>query len=203
MKIPKPYFRNIPLIGDLDVDFIIFQADYPVLFTCKDICDNIYLCVCCEVREQQRWIVSPIKSSTIVGMLENKITLYDAFKFGNGKRYIITWEFESKVEDVKVVDFSDIDLLDLPVQGEYFEAEEHEFDDYIEKLEQSESLCKNSIISEQTIEYIMSSQKRKTVIKKWRNPEFIQRCVFSEARSAKVEQLQFQKISYKLCTSCR
>ena len=136
-------------------------------------------------------------------MLENKITLYDAFKFGNGKRYIITWEFESKVEDVKVVDFSDIDLLDLPVQGEYFEAEEHEFDDYIEKLEQSESLCKNSIISEQTIEYIMSSQKRKTVIKKWRNPEFIQRCVFSEARSAKVEQLQFQKISYKLCTSCR
>ena len=44
MKIPKPYFRNIPLIGDLDVDFIIFQADYPVLFTCK-IYAIIFICV--------------------------------------------------------------------------------------------------------------------------------------------------------------
>lgn len=179
MKIPSPYFKNLPNIGNLQMDFIIFEMDYPILFTCKDSKGNLYLCVCCEVRENQKWVVSPIEVESLIGMLEDRVTIYDAFASGNGKRYIVTWGFGYETEHVDVVNFSGIDRLDLPAKGEYLEAEEHEFDDYIQLLQKS--IDSHFIDLTTAVAYIVTSKKPSVEFTlAWNKPQNIAKDCSSE-----------------------
>lgn len=135
MSLSRPYFNNIKDIGNLDVEYIIFQADYPVLFTLRDKFNELYLCLCCDIRKEQRWIISKTTVKIVIDMLCNKITLYDAFKSPYNKNYIVKWSYETQREESYEVLFDNIDELDLPVQGEYIDSIEDEFKDYINQLE--------------------------------------------------------------------
>jgi hypothetical protein len=132
MKIPKPYFKAVPLIGDLDLEYIFLEDLYPVFFTCINSAKKLFICLCCDVIEEQRWIVSPVKQFDILRMLKNRLTLYDLFKCEEGKRYIITWI--KGIESTKIVEFIDIPNYDLPNVNEFFDADEDEYKEYMEFL---------------------------------------------------------------------
>lgn len=134
MSIPKPFFKSIIDIGSLNIEYIIFEDDYPILFTCRDKNNQLYLCVCCDIIKEQRWIISKTDIKTIVGMLTNKITLRNAFKNDTNEHYIVIWNYKDEKDKSKKVKYEEIDKSDLPTANEYFDSEEDEFKEYIEKL---------------------------------------------------------------------
>ena len=72
MNYPKPYFSDIPGVGCLDIDYIFFEAECPILFTCIDLEENLYLCICCDIRDEQRWIISPTTADKLIKLIKNK-----------------------------------------------------------------------------------------------------------------------------------
>ena len=55
------------------------MGKYPVLFTCKNDKD-IYLFICCLVNSEKiKWIGTRTTYDNLIDLLENKITIRDAF----------------------------------------------------------------------------------------------------------------------------
>lgn len=137
------YFTEIKGIGNLDIDEIICEYDFPVLFTLKNSkSDNRYIAVCCEIVEEQRWVISPISVNNIINLLTDKIDIYSSFITNPKAECIIAhWSKSKKVTTYDYIKCSDIPESDLPLKGEYLEAEEGEFEEYIDKL-------KNNVIFE-------------------------------------------------------
>lgn len=135
MNSDKIYFNNIVGIGNLRIDYIIFEFDYPVLFTCVDNLNNLYLCVCCDIRSEQRFIISKTKEKRVIDLLSDRITIREAFENEFDENYIVKYSKEKPEGISKRVKFNKINPLDLPTEGEYLEAEDDEFTDYICILE--------------------------------------------------------------------
>ncbi len=112
MYIPKPYFKKVPSMGDLQMDKIFLATDFPVLFTCRNN-DRLFLCVCRTIIEEQKWVVSEIKFETLNKMINNQISIYDAFKSGVAS-CIVSWNNNDKKEKYRPIKNSDIDDSDLP-----------------------------------------------------------------------------------------
>lgn len=154
MKIPKPYFKDVGEIGDLDMDYIFFEDTYPIFFVCSDKKDKKYICMCCDIVNEQRWIVAPIRQNDIINMLRNRITLRELFIKRKGKRFIITWDGE--IETNKEVEIEEICSCDLPKVGEFYDGEEEELCDYVNyiksKKEISKSVDETSIVRQKILE---------------------------------------------------
>ena len=133
----KTYFKNIPEIGDLVLDEIFYEDIYPVLFCCRDLNENRYICVCCDIRGAQRWIVSPISNENLSNLIKDKITLKDAFlTMPSRNSFLIEWKPEFASEKVMAVRPEQIPEEDLPIDGEYLEPDKDEFLDYLEILKE-------------------------------------------------------------------
>lgn len=128
-KIPNPYFENVPLIGNLHMYYMIFEDDYPVLFICSDeeYEYNLYICLCCDVRYEQRWLIAPISRSKVVSLITDRITLSDVFEKAEGNCYIARWTHDNGMS-YEVITADKFPKEDLPIKGEYLEA--HEDDVY-------------------------------------------------------------------------
>ena len=131
-------FRQVAAFSGIVLDKILFESKYPVMFTCKK--DNdIYLFICCMVNADiVEWIGTRIDYDTLIGLLENKITIRDAFLNVTDKKYLVKYDglkvsyTETKAENIP-------DKL-LPSAGEYMDAEEGE---YAEEIKIFESRNKN------------------------------------------------------------
>lgn len=165
MKKNDVYFKNLDYLGDLNIDYIIFDYEYPVLFTCLDNKNNLYLCVCCDIRNEQRWIITTINEDTLINMLSDKITIRDAFVIEKFDHYLVKYYGPNKPEECIKVFVSDIPTEDLPMEEEVIEADEGEFDQYIEVLRKRKLIFKY-ILSLDANENFATEQKK---IKKYNN----------------------------------
>ena len=136
MKDKKVYFENIPDIGNLNLDKILFEFEYtPIIFTCRDLKNNFYLCLCVDIRKIQEWIITPISPELLIRMLKNKITIYNAFKQSDEKKIMAQYTKKDGIS-YKEVNFNNIDDMLLLDKDEFLEDEDS-FSDYIEELEES------------------------------------------------------------------
>lgn len=125
-------FAVLPEYGQLYIDKILFQAGYPVLFTCVDTTRDLFICVCCQNNTQGvKWLVSRTKPTEIVKLLKNEITIRDIFTNEPIDRFSIN----SIGNEMKVVksdsnDWSE-DSIFLPKANEYMDAEPEEFEEEI------------------------------------------------------------------------
>ena len=118
--------------GILYVDRILFEAYYPVLFSCKNDRNDIFIVVCCQNNVQGiKWMVGKTTPLDIVRMLRNEITIreliteYTSVKFSidyKDKKYTCKYEPEEWKED----------SIYLPKEDSYIMAEPGEFDKDIE-----------------------------------------------------------------------
>ena len=138
MKISNPYFLDIPEYGDLTMEYIIVEYSHPILFVLLDEIGHRYLCVCCDIRTEQRWIVNRIKCEDLLKLFSNDLSLEDAFKIGEHKKVVAVRNYQNKRESYRLVDFGEIDNDDLPVPGEFLDAEEGEYEEYIAFLIKSD-----------------------------------------------------------------
>ena len=137
MNIEK-IFRQVDVFSGIVVDKILFESKYPVMFTCKKDMD-IYLFICCMVNaDTVEWIGTRTDYDTLIGLLENKITIRDAFLNVTDKKYLVKYDglkvfcTETEAENIP-------DKL-LPSAGEYMDAEK---DEYAEEIKIFESRNRN------------------------------------------------------------
>lgn len=73
------YFENTPEYGDLYIDYIFHYDDQPILFTLKDDFSNLYLCVCYELCEYQKWFIAKVDFDDLKEMNDNKKSVLELF----------------------------------------------------------------------------------------------------------------------------
>ena len=122
-------FRKIPEFSDIVLDTILFESKYPVMFTWKNKGD-LYLFICCLVNaEKVKWIGSKTTYDNLIDLLENNITIRDAFLNITENKIIV--EYNGKETEYKIVKGKDVPDNILPTAGEYMEAEEGEYGEEI------------------------------------------------------------------------
>lgn len=147
MYIPNPYFENIPKMGNLIMDYIFLENGYPVLFTCKNqVNDNLYLCVCRTVIEKQKWVISEISIDTLEKLINDEITVHDAFKVDNKLSCIATWCKEKPKEEYNVIKSSILLDKDLPDNDAFLEDDDPDTLDYLEMVKNRNRIELNTTI---------------------------------------------------------
>ncbi len=147
MYIPNPYFENIPKMGNLIMDYIFLENGYPVLFTCKNqVNDNLYLCVCRTVIEKQKWVISEISIDTLEKLVNDEITVHDAFKVDNKLSCIATWCKEKPKEEYNVIKSSILLDKDLPDSDAFLEDDDPDTLDYLEMVKNRSRIELNTSI---------------------------------------------------------
>ena len=136
MYIPKPYFENIPQIGDLTLDYIFIENGYPILFTCyKE--EKLYLCLCRTIYKEQKWVISEINSNLLAKIIMNELSIHDALKNGIGRACIAHWNKENQQETFEVISSNQLDDSDLPDKTVFLD-DEGESQEYLETVKNRE-----------------------------------------------------------------
>lgn len=129
----KSFFQSKET-GILQFDVVLLESYHPILFTCVNEKDELFLCVCCQAdKEATKWLATDVKPSTMVNMLQNQITIRDAFLLDKGKRYTVICK-DKKYTLIKndPQDWDPEKSDYLPTAGEYMDAEDDEFLEEIE-----------------------------------------------------------------------
>lgn len=125
MKIEN-IFRKIKGFDNITLDVVLFEAQYPVMFTCKN-GGKIYLFICCLVNaEKMEWIGTRTTYDNLIDLLKNKVTIREAFLNTTENKIII--DYNGKTVNYKNVHKDNIPDKLLPTIGEYMDAEEGEYE---------------------------------------------------------------------------
>lgn len=134
-------FVKIPNYGLLKIDRVIFEASYPILFTCLSEKNELFVCVCCQNNDKgKKWLISKVSSDTMVKMLKDEIPIRDAFLEDSCCR-ITVHKYKEKT-DIYFDDENDWseNSIYLPQKGEYLEADPDEFCEEIAYYQNRETI---------------------------------------------------------------
>lgn len=124
MKIEK-IFRSIPIFKNIVLDTVLFESKYPLIFTCKN-GNDVYLFICCCVNaDKVEWIGTKTTYENLIELLENKITIRNAFLNIADEKVVI--EYNGQKVEYKLVQSCNIQSNLLPAAGEYIDADDDEY----------------------------------------------------------------------------
>lgn len=144
MYIPHPYFKNIPRFGNLELDYIFVENGYPILFTCKNN-DSLFLCLCTDNAQKQKWFISPTTIDTITDLLHDRITVYSALKENNNYGCIATWECGDENESYEILLCSQYDDSELPSK-DFLLEDDGDSSDYLQILNNRENVKSSKLL---------------------------------------------------------
>lgn len=131
------YFEKIHNVGDLYLEKIFLEFEnIPILFTCRDINNRLYLCLCSEIRGIQKWTVVRTKASVLISMIKDEITIYNVFEKSENNILLLSYKRGNKEIKCESMIFEDIDELNFPDRNEFLE-DYNTFQSYIRELEKS------------------------------------------------------------------
>lgn len=124
------YFDDVIQIGRLYLEYIFYGFESePILFTCIDEQKKIYLCLCCEIRYGQKWIVTSCSIGTLKALIEEDIDIASAFLMTS---QIITIDMDLQGnENSCIIENVRIDRLDLPKEGTYIKCDKEKARNYL------------------------------------------------------------------------
>ncbi len=146
----KKTFMNIDNnnIGNLKYDKILFESYYPILFTCLNKDNDLFLCVCCQNNKDiKKWLITKTSPEIIIKLLSDQITIRESFLKFTDIQLSITIDLGGK-KSVVINDDNDWNpenSIYLPDKDEYMDVEKDEFIDEIKHYERMISnICYNS-----------------------------------------------------------
>lgn len=167
------YFKNVTKTDNLYLDFILYEFENePILFICKDKNENLYLCLCSEIRYEQKWLIVPCGLSTLEKLVDQKIDIATAFL--NYPQLIIIKMDLNGNESSFMISTDCVDRLDLPEEGTFLQYNLDALQEYISK---------NSIdpsIIEDTVQFHIST-------------------IYTNSKSHKITKNAFEYINTKMC----
>lgn len=147
-------------LKNADIDKILFEGAYPVLFTMTD--DEKEFLVICPVAnsKEMTWIVSETSFSNLIELLTNKITIRDAFLAVSDDKICLKYDGNNMETTRKKRQMFPEKLL--PDAGEFLDAEVDEFKEEIEYYRKREQYRNISISPIRWQIYLL--QKNKHII---------------------------------------
>ena len=155
-------FVNTEKYGKLYIDRILFESNFPIIFTCKNDADEIFICVCCQNNIKGcKWLVGKTDAINIIRMLKDELTLRELVRgYSSGRISVDYIDGEYRVE-YNNSDWNE-DSIYLPKEDSYMFADEGEFADDIsyystlfesitDKFNESVSLFGNISISSKVV----------------------------------------------------
>ena len=125
----------------LYIDKIIFESYFPIIFTCKDDKNNIYMCVCCQNNEKGiKWLVGKTDSKSIVKVLEDKITIRELLLHNTEEHISIEYINGDYSVEYNNSDWKENSIY-LPKKDSYIYADEGEFDEEIKYFQSLDLIC--------------------------------------------------------------
>lgn len=123
------YFENVPNIGNLCMDYIFHYDDQPILFSLRDEENDLYLCVCYELCQFQKWFIAKVSFLALKAMADNKSTVLDLFL---GNEFVLQAQREQYRKQIsyQILKTKDIDLDLLPEEGFYLGTDSEEQEDF-------------------------------------------------------------------------
>lgn len=120
----KKLFVNTEKHGNLYVDRILFESNLPIIFTCVNDNEELFLCVCCQNNQKvSKWVIEKTDKFSITRLLKDEITIRS-----------LLLEFSSDLFSVIYDGKFSIDRFsqeDLPKEDSFMYTEPGEFDDDI------------------------------------------------------------------------
>lgn len=118
--------------GKLNIDRVLFESNIPIIFTCVNEVDELFITVCCRCnREGYKWLAGKIMAEDVIAYLEDKISLRTLLTDISKEHMSIDY-----IQGGYVVEYSNSDWDDgsiyLPNPDSFIEADEGEFDEDIE-----------------------------------------------------------------------
>ena len=128
----KDKIFDIGNLGQLTIDKIIFEANYPIFFTCVNEKSDLFLCVCCQNNtDAQKWLITRTTAEIIIDMLEGKMALRDAFLQCSNAQYVVIDDYNTTAISNGGEEYWSDDSVYLPDKDEYIEAETDEYHEEI------------------------------------------------------------------------
>lgn len=114
---------NIPTLGRLEIVEIYDYYDQPVLFSCKDTEDNLYLVVAADENDQyETWLYAKVSVDRLNLIQSDKIDLHDAFAdTEDGSVLQVKFPYDETPPLPDLVKSSQIPDDMLPDPGEYLD----------------------------------------------------------------------------------
>lgn len=113
-----PYFDHVVQVGQLYLEDIFWEYESePILFTCHDHLNEIYLCLCSDIRHGQKWIITKCNTKILKKLLTEEIDIVTAF-LKQQKAIVIDMDLDGK-ENSYEANTKEIDSLDLPEPGTF------------------------------------------------------------------------------------
>lgn len=130
------YFEDVLEYGDLKVEKVLFMFDnLPIIFVCTDSKKRRYLCQCTDIILGYSWMITQITYEILIRMIQNEISVLDAFK-KSGHLIIIAERMSDGKMDYRKMKFDDIDDDDLLDPDE--KLDNPNLDNYIQFLREQE-----------------------------------------------------------------
>lgn len=124
-------FINTDRYGKFYYDKILFEAQYPIIFSCKNEYGEIFIGVCCQYNEQaHRWLLGKTEPTNIVRVLRDEMTIRQLLTEYCSKRMSVAYINGAYVMDYHSDDWEK-DSIYLPKKDSYMWAEPGEFDEEI------------------------------------------------------------------------
>lgn len=118
--------------GELKIDNVLFEANYPVLFTCVNENDVLFLVVCCQNNaEKTKWLITKTTEEIVIDMLKDGISIREAF-LKNPECQVTVQDAEELVVKEHDADDWGENSIYLPKVGEFINAAPGEIDEEIE-----------------------------------------------------------------------
>lgn len=122
------------ILPKLYIDMVFVEEKSPILFTCIDEFDDMYLCSCHRSdSEKKEWIIVRTPPENVLDLLTDRITIQSAI-ISCEDIYIATLSNGIPAPQISRTKIDKISPDILPTAGYYMEADDHEFDDEIEVL---------------------------------------------------------------------
>lgn len=134
-------YLHLENIGYLTLQKVLIEFDIPSLFVCNDENDKTYLCLCTDSSNYPyHYLIVETDKKTLIEMLKNKITMYEAFKAKGENAYISKRNTQQLVESETLkIKIKDVKDMDLPLKGAYFELSNRYIKKYIQELMEQNS----------------------------------------------------------------
>ena len=130
------FFSDVPKYGDLYLDVVLLKFEAVDLLTIlRNERSDYFFCVCCEIRWEQRWIISPATKDDIRQSLQNKISARAFFMQGEKIEVVKDYRNNTKSYSISLVPAGDIHKDYLPSEDAFLEGEPHEWDEYLANMD--------------------------------------------------------------------
>lgn len=129
-KMNDLYFRDVTQIGDLYLEHVFYSFESePILFVCSDKLKRIYLCLCADIRYEQKWIIAKCNVSIMKSLIEEQVDI--ATVFLNSPQLIVVIMDLQGQEKSYILESGRVDRLDLPEEGAFLKCDKEKANTFI------------------------------------------------------------------------